>query len=260
MVETMYTIQGCPAFIAFLADTHDIDPEPVLASLRAHAPALIVHTGDHVHGKHARPGVTMAHSQNAMKLLRGCARLAPTFLSIGNHETYLSEADFELIRSTGVVLLDNTFTALDTGAGRLVIGGLSSGYYTDYRRYRAAAPGGGAKAYRPRKSPEPDVKWLDGFAAAAGYHVLLMHHPEYIRLIPSSIELVLSGHAHGGQWRFYDTSKKQWRGVYAPDQGLLPQLTGGIVDDRQIISRGLGNPARIPRFHNEPEIVYISGC
>ena len=84
-----------------------------------------------------------------------------------------------------------------------------------------------------------------------------MHHPEYIRFIPPSVELVFSGHAHGGQWRFYDLRKKAWRGVYAPDQGIVPELTGGIVDGRLVISRGLSNPAGIPRIQNEPEIVYI---
>ena len=71
---------------------------------------------------------------------------------------------------------------------------------------------------------------------------------------------MISGHAHGGQWRFYDLRTKQWRGVYAPDQGLLPKLTGGIVGGRQIISRGLSNPAFVPRLNNDTEIVYIDGC
>ena len=260
MVETTYQIKGCPALIAFLADTHDACPEPVLASLRARSPALIVHTGDYIHGKRARPGFKMAQSPNAVKLLQGCAGIAPAFVSIGNHEAYLSPADFEIIRSTGVTLLDNAFLTLGTGSEKLVLGGLSSGYYTAYQRRLAAASGVQTTAGQPHKSLAPETKWLESFAAAEGYHILLMHHPEYIHLIPPSVELVLSGHAHGGQWRFYDLRTKQWRGVYAPNQGFLPKLTGGVVDGRQVISRGLSNPVFLPRICNEPEIVYIKGC
>lgn len=249
MTETHYDIKGCPVSVAFLADTHDTDPEPILSSLRAHSPSLIVHTGDLVHGKLARPGATMRKSQNAVNLLRGCAALAPTFVSLGNHEAYLYQDDLDIIRSTGVQLLDNTFVTLHAGGNKLVIGGLTSGYYTAYHQYGATE--------KTVKKPKPVTEWLESFAAADGYHILLMHHPEYIRFVPPSVGLILSGHAHGGQWRFYDLRARQWRGLYAPDQGLFPKLTGGIVDGRQIISRGLSNPIGIPRLHNETELIYL---
>lgn len=256
MVETTYRLDGCPVPFALLADTHDTDPEPILASLRAHAPVFIAHAGDFVCGQKPRLGIHMDACNNAVTLLRACAALAPTFVSIGNHEAYLSPDDLEVIRSTGVRLLDNAFVTFEAGKNRLVIGGLSSGYQTAF--LRDGVPFCQSHPF-PGSSPDPDLGWLARYAAADGYHVLLMHHPEYIRLIPPSIELALSGHAHGGQWRFYDLVKKQWRGVYAPNQGLFPKLTGGVVDGRQIISRGLCNSTWLPRFHNEPEIIYVEG-
>ncbi len=195
-----------------------------------------------------------------MTLLRGCAELAPTFISIGNHESYLSGNDIELIHSTGVTLLDNSYAALEVKGRRAVIGGLSSGYYTAFRQGKISASESYSEIRRHHKTPEPEIGWLRDFAGADGYHILLMHHPEYISCVPASVELTLSGHAHGGQWRFYDLRTKQWRGVYAPDQGLLPKLTSGIVDGRLIISRGLSNPAFVPRLHNDTEIIYIDSC
>lgn len=260
MTETNYTMKGCPILIAFLADTHDTAPGPILASLRSRSPALIVHTGDFLHGWKQRSDISMNECRNALKLLQSCAELAPTFLSIGNHESYLSENDIEIIGSTGVTLLDNRYVTLEMKGRKAVIGGLSSGYYTAFRQRKISAAESYSEIKKQHKTPKPEIGWLRDFAGADGYHILLMHHPEYISLVPPSIELTLSGHAHGGQWRFYDLRTKQWRGVYAPDQGLLPKLTGGIVDGRQIISRGLSNPAFVPRLHNDPEIIYIDGC
>ncbi|MDO4272352.1 MAG: hypothetical protein Q4D16_01675 [Eubacteriales bacterium] len=65
------------------------------------------------------------------------------------------------------------------------------------------------------------------------------------------IDLVLSGHAHGGQWRIGR------QGIYAPGQGWFPKLTGGVADGRMVISRGLSNTTKIPRFFNPREIVMV---
>ena len=260
MTETNYIINGCPSSIAFLADTHDTAPEPILASLRSQSLELIVHTGDFLHGWKQQAGVNIAECHNALNLLRSCAELAPTFLSIGNHESYLSGNDMEIIRSTGVTLLNNNYGTLAIRGRKVVIGGLSSGYYTAFQQGKISASESYSEIKRRHKTPVPEISWLRDFADADGYHILLMHHPEYITHVPASVELTLSGHAHGGQWRFYDLRTKQWRGVYAPDQGLLPKLTGGIVDGRLIISRGLSNPTFVPRINNDTEIIYIEGC
>ncbi len=252
MTETRYRIKNFPVPAALLTDTHGTDPEPLLESLRRHAPALIALAGDFVPGLKPRPDVRVEQSRNVTALLAGCAGLAPTFVSLGNHEAYLSREDLDTVRAAGVTLLENGYVARDIGGAQVVVGGLSSGYYTAYQRYGATE--------RTVKSPDPDTGWLEGFAAQEGYHILLTHHPEYIRLVPPSVELALSGHAHGGQWRFYDLRTKAWRGVYAPDQGLFPKLTGGVVDGRQIISRGLGNTTHLPRIHNDTEIIYIESC
>jgi predicted MPP superfamily phosphohydrolase len=103
----------------------------------------------------------------------------------------------------------------------------------------------------------PDTTWLTAFSATPGYHILLCHHPEYFPRIPESIELVLSGHAHGGQWRLYNPFKRQWIGVFAPGQGLWPRWTKGVYEGRLVVSAGLSNTVSVPRLFNPTEIVYI---
>lgn len=96
------------------------------------------------------------------------------------------------------------------------------------------------------------------------YNILLLHQPEQIDDCFGSdgkgFDLVLSGHAHGGQWRL---PKILEQGLYAPDQGIFPKYTTGIyhIDDTtHIISRGLARPMRmifIPRIFNRPELSII---
>ena len=97
-----------------------------------------------------------------------------------------------------------------------------------------------------------DLDWLTDFCGVPEYKILLCHHPEYWPLLRSrKLDLVLSGHAHGGQWRIMG------RGVYAPGQGFFPKLTSGVVENRLLISRGLANTTIIPRINNPVEIVYV---
>ncbi len=70
---------------------------------------------------------------------------------------------------------------------------------------------------------------------------------------PMDIQLIFSGHAHGGQWRIPFTNK----GVYAPGQGLFPEYCQGVYDGRLVVSAGLSNTTWIPRFFNPREIVVV---
>jgi hypothetical protein len=87
---------------------------------------------------------------------------------------------------------------------------------------------------------------------------LLAHKPEFLaRYARAGYNLVLSGHAHGGQWRLPFTNI----GVYSPGQGLFPKLTSGehiCGSTHMIISRGMGNSEFPLRIFNQPEIVVIT--
>jgi predicted MPP superfamily phosphohydrolase len=246
--------------LALLSDLHNADPAPVISSLRSRRPSLICITGDVLYGGRPEDDTSPVASQaNVLPFLCSCAAIAPTFLSLGNHEWMMDDTDIKEIKRTGVTVLDNEWVAKDG----LVIAGLTSGYVTAYRAFRSTQPAeprylrredlygiGGATRAAAHK---PETEWLSSFTAQAGYHILLSHHPEYYPFIPDSVELVLSGHAHGGQWRFFG------HGVWSPGQGWWPRYTKGVYDGRLVVSAGLSNTTWVPRFFNPTEVVYIEG-
>lgn len=236
----------------------------MIASLHSHRPDLICITGDVLYGGRPEDDTSPVASQaNVLPFLRSCASIAPTFLSLGNHEWMLDAEDLRLLSSTGVTVLDNEWVAKDG----LVIGGLTSGYVTDYRAFRAESDGtvcyprredlygiGGATRSAAHK---PETDWIVNFCSTPGYHVLLSHHPEYYPFIPDSVELILSGHAHGGQIRMYNPFKQEWRGTWSPGQGWWPRYTKGVYEGKLVVSAGLSNTTWIPRIWNPTEVVYL---
>lgn len=265
MVETVYRIPGTPR-LALLADLHGRDPAPVLSSVAAHRPSLICIVGDILYGSHPEADRSPLETQeHVLPFLSGCTTIAPTYLSLGNHEWMLDEEDFERIRSTGVVVLDNRWVE----QGGVVIGGLTSGYVTDYRRFKRELGSverypkkenlNGVKGAVTASQHKPTISWLDDFASVPGFHILLSHHPEYWPEVKEKkIELVLSGHAHGGQWRVFNPIKREWVGVFAPGQGLWPKWTRGVYEEKRlIVSAGLANTASVPRLFNPTEVVFV---
>ncbi len=91
------------------------------------------------------------------------------------------------------------------------------------------------------------------------FNILLSHRPEFfIDYVDLGFDIVFSGHAHGGQWRF-----PLIKGVIAPDQGLFPKYTSGRYSDgatTMYVSRGLGNSVVPIRLFNRPEIVLLEFC
>ncbi len=264
MKVTRYRLKTPKSGISFraavVADLHDRPYDRILPILERERPDLILIPGDiterldratdlpdplwpgQLCGEVFRPG---------LDLLPLCAAIAPTYYAFGNHEvggchsnvyrTKLAGGDSlppfamapvwrDAIAASGVCHLDETFIHV----GNLVIGGLGSGLIN---------PGW-----------VPKLDWLEAFAATPGYKILICHHPEYFDryLRPYDIDLIVSGHAHGGQWRIFG------RGVYAPDQHLFPKYTSGVHEGRLVISRGVTNsvPA-VPRFFNPCEVVIV---
>jgi predicted MPP superfamily phosphohydrolase len=87
--------------------------------------------------------------------------------------------------------------------------------------------------------------------------ILLAHEPQYLPdYAAAGVDLVFTGHAHGGQWRIPFTHQ----GLYAPDQGLLPDMTEGVFTEggtSMVVSRGLGNSAFPLRAFNRPELIVM---
>ncbi len=225
--------------IAVASDLHGKSGEETLRLLEAERPELLLIPGDLMEDKE----LADEHAPG-FAFLRACASLAPTYYSLGNHEIACyhkgnpfrhptpimpDEAARARIRATGAILLDNAYVTV----GNLTICGLTSGING--------------------RENKPDPGVLSSFASAPGFRILLCHHPEYY--IPyvkeTGVELTVSGHAHGGHWRVFG------RGIYAPGQGLLPKYTSGMPEPGWVISRGIGDHTRIPRFCNRRELLML---
>ena len=249
MVESLYIIPDAPR-LALLSDLHGRPYQEAVFSLQRNKPDIICITGDIIYGIWPADDISPLVSQPyVLPFLERCAGIAPTYLSLGNHEQALDQKDFETIVNTGVTVLDNNWAQRNG----VVIGGLTSAYVTDYRR---AKPKDSTCRYPKLQHVQferkPETEWMKEYAAEPGYHVLLSHHPEYYPMIPDNVELMLSGHAHGGQIRLFN------RGLFAPGQGWWPKWTKGAYDNRLIISAGLSNTASpIPRLFNPTEVLYV---
>lgn len=214
---------------AFVSDLHDAENAPIVDAIKRSDIDAVLIGGDLIHDErlYGRGG----------EFLRISSSIAPTFCSIGNHERKFQGDILDFITSNGGVPLDDTYAVFEGVA----IGGLSSGC-------------SGEKSHGLfKKTPPPSTGWLSAFCRYDGFKLLLCHHPEYyesyLKALP--IELILSGHAHGGQWRALG------RGLLAPGQGLFPRYTSGMYDGRFIVGRGIGNKTKIPRINNAPELIMI---
>ena len=232
---------GSPFKIALASDLHDNPYQRVLDALKREAPDMILIPGDLTDDEHINDGAS-----DALEFLTACAKLAPTFYSPGNHEVkcYHRGNHFahptpvpipkqyrDAVYATGAVFLENEYIQADG----ITVCALGSGLNGKINR--------------------PDPTALNQFANLSndGLKLLLCHHPEYIPTVSQlGMDLVVCGHAHGGQWRIFG------RGVYAPGQGLFPKYTSGVHQGNCVISRGLGDHTSIPRIFNDNELVMIT--
>lgn len=164
----------------------------------------------------------------------------PLYFTSGNHDMYLEDEIDDLrdrLKKMGVIVLEDEGTTFTKQTTTIEIYGM-----TDHGRIPII-----------RGS---DLKYM---FHTDDYRLLISHRPEYKEFYQDApCDLILSGHAHGGQWRIPFTHQ----GFFAPQQGFFPKYTEGCHDmhgTKLIVSRGLasGNPY-IPRLYNDPEIVFIS--
>lgn len=218
-----------PIRLAVAADLHGCEYGRIIDTLSKVAPDALLCPGDTLHK--ASP------DDKGLDFLRAAVKCFPVFCSMGNHEVKHGTDIRHNIRATGATLLDNEFT----GFGGINIGGLSSGYTVSSVQGRF------------KKTPPPDIDAMKDFFASNGFKLLLCHHPEYFDsyLKNKSVDLVVSGHAHGGQWRVFG------QGIFAPGQGFFPKYTSGLYRGRLLVSRGLSNHTFIPRIFNKPQLIII---
>jgi predicted MPP superfamily phosphohydrolase len=185
---------------------------------------------------------------NIIEFLSGVADRYPCYYVSGNHEFWSRQADdFKaILESYGVKVLEGSSEILSIGDDKIRISGLDD---PDTDQFANRSAPYAEQLARLSASAEPEV-----------FTILLSHRPERIdELLPLSPDLVLSGHAHGGQWRVPFILEN---GLLAPNQGWLPKYANGafsLVDTKLIVSRGLARESTaVPRVFNRPEVVLIT--
>lgn len=238
--------------IACVSDLHGRRFENVIEALKKTEADMILLAGDILEVSN---NFMCKRNANAVAFLEQVSKIAPVYYCFGNHEIYYSHArkeenrvcetrilreNLEKISSLGIHLVNERYLNVTVGDNdEIYIGGLVCG-----------------EDMNPALDKKiPNLSFIDEYGKIKAFKILLCHYPHYYEayLKNTDFDLILSGHAHGGQWRVFG------RGIYAPHQGLLPKYTSGIHDGRLIISRGAANNSKpIPRLFNPTEILQIN--
>ena len=228
--------------IAHVSDLHNAemgeDNEKLLAMLREADPDMIAITGDLIDSRNTDVEIALQFAQEAMKI-------APCYYVSGNHEARVNEYE-ELktgLISAGVIILEDVQTEISIEGETITVIGINDpSFQTDYLF-------GDSETVMSSKLTELHTD-RDGFT------ILLSHRPElFDTYADHDVDLVLSGHAHGGQFRLPFIG-----GLVAPNQGLFPEYDAGIYTDgntNMLVSRGIGNSILPFRINNRPDVILI---
>lgn len=224
--------------IVHLSDLHNKvfggEDEPLLEQIAALDPDLIVLTGDFVDASNH------TNYDKARLFMQQISKIAPSYYVLGNHEQLLPEEEMQQfladVVSYGVHhVQDEMITISAENGDSLQLIGLSN-----------------------RSLYTTKLKTMMAEESKEALYLLLAHEPQLIdHYAETGVDLVFSGHAHGGQFRIPFVNI----GIYAPDQGLFPNLVEGmhtVQNTTIVVSRGLGNSAFPFRLFNRPEIVCVT--
>ena len=201
-------------------------------------PDIIVLTGDLIDSRNTDIEIALAFAQEAMKI-------APVYFVSGNHEARVSEyEDLKMgLAEAGVIVLENQIVEITREGDSITLMGIDDPSFQESYLFGDAE--GVTKQAIESLQRESD-----------GYTILLSHRPELFDLyVETEMDLVFSGHAHGGQFRLPFIG-----GLVAPNQGFFPKYDAGLFSEENtnmIVSRGVGNSIVPLRFNNRPEIIVV---
>ncbi len=184
--------------------------------------------------------------EGAKLFLEAIKDTAPIYYVTGNHEIRRGEVVKikEFFRTFGVNVLENSMQKVNIRGVDVIIAGVDDPNIVGYKC--------------PQSNWDKEVyNSFSNIKDMEGFKILLSHRPEkadFYNTLP--FDLVLSGHAHGGQVRI----PFLLNGLYAPQQGFFPKYAGGLYEFENytlIVGRGVYFNYIIPRIFNPPEIVVI---
>lgn len=237
---------SAPLRIAHISDLHNCsygkDQHLLIRQIESHSPHLVLFSGDMFSN-------TENHSRTE-KLFAALSAKYPCFYATGNHEYWYGEEQWlqkkAMLDRYGIVLLSGDCKEIKINGNILDICGVDDP--------TASMPEKGQVI----QSFDEQLSSVNRSANNGYYSILLSHRPEYFKTyIQNNFDLVLCGHAHGGQWRI----PFLLNGLYAPHQGLFPKYAGGLYQENKtamVVSRGLSRwNILVPRIFNRPELVII---
>ena len=228
--------------IAQVSDLHNAElgeeNSKLLELLSEVEPHIIVLTGDLIDSRHTDIEIAFDFAGKA-------TQIAPVYYVSGNHEARVPVYE-ELktgLAEAGVTVLENQKVQITRDGESITLMGIQDpSFRTDYLFGDAES-----------------ISWqaISGLQNESdGFTVLLSHRPELFDVyVDTGIDLVFSGHAHGGQFRLPFIG-----GLVAPNQGFFPKYDAGRFDEgntTMIVSRGVGNSIIPFRINNSPEIVVV---
>ena len=229
--------------IAQVSDLHNAEfgenNAELLKLLSESRPDIIVITGDLIDANHTDVGIALGFAQESV-------RIAPTYYVTGNHEAASPQYDTLKVglEAAGVIVLEDETVYIERGGETISLLGLADSDFTIRGDMFGEVPAMVSTKLRNLVDDE------------SRYTILLSHRPELFETyVDGGINLVFSGHAHGGQFRLPFIG-----GLVAPNQGLFPKYDAGLYTDgstSMVVSRGIGNSIIPFRFNNRPEIVLV---
>ena len=236
--------QGFEGFrIAQVSDLHNAEfgegNEKLIQLLSQTDPDIIVLTGDLIDSRHTDIEIALDFARQAIKL-------APVYYVSGNHEARVREyEDLKMgLAEAGVVILENQNVQITREGESITLMGIDDPSFQE--------------DYLFGDSESVARQAIDDLQnESEGYTILLSHRPELFDLyVDTGMDLVFSGHAHGGQFRLPFVG-----GLVAPNQGFFPKYDAGQFTEENttmIVSRGVGISIIPIRFNNRPEIVLVT--
>lgn len=226
--------------LAVVTDFHSSDnADDVVAMVASCAPDTVLMVGDMFDDDtQNRP------TERTLSLMRQLSALYPCYYVSGNHEAWTGEMDalYQQTEEAGVKVLRMSSGVLTVRGQRIALCGIPDPYEMVF----SGAP-----------DTEEQLRQALEDVDSADFTVLLAHRPELLtKYAQFPLDLVVSGHAHGGQVRIPGVLN----GLYAPNQGWFPKLAGGAYTQdgtTLIVSRGLAVRTRLPRIFNRPEVVLV---